>query len=86
MKSFYINFFSIIIFTVIIGILNFKHSGGDIFVQFMILCFALLALVVSGVFRCIIKFDFFRCFIGIIAGTIVSYIIFFILNYIAIKH
>lgn len=86
MKSFYINFFSIIVFTIIISILNFKHSGGDIFIQFMIVCFIVLTLIVSGLIRCFISFDFFKCFLGVLSGALVSYVIFLVFNYLAVKH
>ena len=86
MKPFFLNFLPFIGVTIVICFLNFKHSGGDIFIQFMIVCLTLLFFILNLVIRCIVKFNIKHGFYGLFLGVIVSYIIFLITNYLSIKH
>ncbi len=85
MRPFYINFALTVVFTVIICLLNYKQSGGDIFAQFMIVSFVMILVITSAVVRSFTNFNFKQSVYGILLGIVFSYIVFMVFNYFATK-
>jgi hypothetical protein len=70
-----------IILSIIICVLNYRVSGGDIFVLFMIISFFLIELLIWFILKTLFKRNVRDFIIGTILGFISSLIVFFIFNY-----
>ena len=85
MRAHIINFVISIIFGLVIIIANYKKSGGDIFVQLMIVGFALLQTVIVLITRIFVKFNYLKIILWIFGGLVISYGMFLIANFFATK-
>jgi hypothetical protein len=78
MKTIFIKIFPTILFTVLMTIYAWKQSGGDIFVQIMIVSFVILQIIIYAIARLFIQFDLLKNLLYLIISGVVSYIFFLV--------
>lgn len=85
MKTALVNFILIIIFSLIMIVANYKKSGGDIFIQLMIVGFALFQIIIVLITRIFIKYNYLKTILWIVLGVIISMGLYLIANIFATK-
>jgi predicted branched-subunit amino acid permease len=85
MKLKLLNASPIVVFTILIILLNYKSSGGDIFIQILIFGFALSHLFIVLLIRLFKKYDLSKALLWLIVGFILSYFFYYISYLFALK-
>lgn len=85
MKTHLIGFCSIIALTALVIITSYKQSGGDIFVQFVIVAGSITTGLIMTITRLFKGFNIGRHLLWTLFGFIISYSLFFIANNFAVK-
>ncbi len=78
MKTSILNFLSIVLFSIICLYLNFKKSGGDIFVYIIVVSFSLALLIINIILALILRFKLKNSLFGVLLGAIFSILLIYI--------
>ena len=85
MKRHLIGFYSLIALTILIIFANYKQSGGDIFVQIVIVTGFIAICLITGIIRLFKNFNIGKNLLWTFFGFVISYLLFFIANSLAVK-
>lgn len=85
MKLRIVNCLIIILFTLLMILTNYKKSGGDIFIQLMILGFAIVQSIILLTVRLFVKFNVLKALLWLLIGLLISLLIFQTINFFAVN-